>query len=117
MELAAKVCGLFRLESLEEGSSGVKGRTVAAGGVSCFVGSGRVWLCEGGRGLRPCALWGCWLWGLALGKVPVLSPVLPYGTMVGPLGLVGTGGGTLTGAFGADWRNKERHAKLKNMLN
>lgn len=116
MELAAKVCGLFRLESLEEGSSGVKGRTVAAGGVSCFAGSGRVWLCEGGRGLRPCALWGCWLWGLAFGKVPVLSPVLPYGTTVGPLGLVGTGGGTLTGAFGADWRNEERHAK-ENMLN
>lgn len=102
MELAAKVCGLLRLESLEEGSSGVKGRTVAAGGVSCFAGRGRVWLCEGWRRLQPCALWGCWLWGLALGKVPVLSPGLPYGIMVGPLGLVGTGGGTLTGPFGAD---------------
>lgn len=77
MELAAKVWGLLRLASLEEGSSGVKGRTVAAGGVSCLEGRGSVWLCKGGRGLRLWAGWGCWLWGLALGKVPVLRPGLP----------------------------------------
>lgn len=77
MELAAKVWGLLMLGSLEEGSSGVKGRTVAAGGVSCLEGRGSVWLCEGGRGLWPWAAWGCWLWGLALGKVPVLRPGLP----------------------------------------
>lgn len=76
MDLAAKVWGLLRLESFEEGSSGVKGRTVAAGGVSCLEGRGSVWLCEGGRGLRPCAAWGCWLWGFAFGKVPVLRPDL-----------------------------------------
>lgn len=52
--------------------------------------------------LRPCAAWGCWIWGLALGKVPVLRPGLPYGTATGPFGLLGTGGGTLTGALGAD---------------
>lgn len=77
MELAAKVWGLLRLESLELGSSGVNGRTVAAGGVSCLEGKGSVWLCEGGRGPRLWAAWGCWLWGLALGNVPVLSPALP----------------------------------------
>ena len=77
MELAAKVWGLVRLESLEEGSSGVKGRTVAAGGTSCLGGRGSVWLCEGVIGARFWAAWGCWLWGLALGKVPVLRPGLP----------------------------------------
>lgn len=48
MELAATICGLLRLASLEEGRSEVKGRTVAAGGVSCLEGRGSVWLCDGG---------------------------------------------------------------------
>lgn len=77
MELAAKVWGLLRLESLAEGSSGVKGRTVAAGGASCLEGSGSVWLCVAGRGPRPCAAWGCWPCGLVFGNVPVLRPCLP----------------------------------------
>lgn len=77
MELPAKVWGLLMLASLEEGSSGVKGRTVAAGGASCLAGRGSVWLCEGVRGPWFWAAGGCWPWGLALGKVPVLRPGLP----------------------------------------
>ncbi|KAG7263019.1 hypothetical protein CRUP_016794 [Coryphaenoides rupestris] len=108
MELPASVWGL------EGGSSGVKGRrTAAAGGTaSCLEGRGSVWLWEAGRGRRPGGGAGADEAdeaGLALGKVPVWRPgPLPYGAPLGPLGLVGTGGGTLTGGLEA-WGRRQAH--------
>lgn len=78
--------------------SGVKGRTVAAGGVSCLDGRGSVLLWAGGRGVRC-----CWLLTLPFpGKVPA-----PGKGRLTCRGLLGTGGGTLTGCFAAFWTQRK----------